>query len=46
VLAARDLAISDLQHSWITAERDASRLTAWLRRAVSCASVEELLADE
>jgi len=45
ILAARGLAVSELQHSWFASERDEERLAAWLRRAVTCASVEELLDD-
>jgi Uma2 family endonuclease len=44
VLVARGLQISEHQRELIVGERDAARLAGWLRRSVSCQTVDELLA--
>lgn len=46
ILRSRGLAVSRSVARRIEAERDPARLDAWIARAVSAASIEDVFADE
>jgi hypothetical protein len=46
LLAARGVAVDSATRERIVAERDLQRLDRWIARAASCATADELFADD